>query len=87
MLKRVALRFVVLAAALGAVETGASLIAAGEPGLGLPAEAIVGRPLTPVSVAGGARCGAALHPAMCASCRGTERDCRHMKLQREYRCG
>ena len=34
------------------LETGASLVASGIPAPGLPAEAIVGRPLTPVSVAG-----------------------------------
>jgi hypothetical protein len=55
MVRRIAFMFVVLAAAIGAVETGASLIATGRPGPGLPAEAIVGRPLTPVSVAGVAR--------------------------------
>jgi hypothetical protein len=45
----------VLLTAIGAIETGASLIAAGKPGLGLAAEAIMERPLTPVSVAGVAR--------------------------------
>jgi hypothetical protein len=55
MIRKTALMFVVLAAALGAFETGASLVATGQPGFGLPAEAIVGRPLTPVSVAGVAR--------------------------------
>ena len=55
MLKRIALTAAVLLTAMGAIETGASLIATGKPGLGLPAEAIVGRPLTPVSVAGVAR--------------------------------
>lgn len=52
MLKQFTMAFVVFVAAFAAVETGASLIATGKPGLGLPAEAIVGRPLTPVSVAG-----------------------------------
>ena len=52
MVRRIALMFVVLVAAMGAFETGASLTATGMPGLGLPAEARVGRPLTPVSVAG-----------------------------------
>ena len=55
MARRIGLFFIVVVAAMGAVETGASLIAVGRPGLGLPAEAIVGRPLTPVSVAGVAR--------------------------------
>jgi hypothetical protein len=52
MLKRIIMAFVVFVAAFGALENGASLISTGRPGLGLPAEAIVGRPLTPVSVAG-----------------------------------
>ena len=55
MLKRIALMSVVFVTAFGVVETGASLIATGAPGLGLPAHAIVGRPRTPVSVAGVAR--------------------------------
>jgi hypothetical protein len=55
MLKRIALMTAVLLTAMGAIETVASLVATGKPGLGLPAEAIVGRPLTPVSVAGVAR--------------------------------
>jgi hypothetical protein len=52
MYKRIATAFVLFIAAFGALETGASLISTGRLGLGLPAEAIVGRPLTPVSVAG-----------------------------------
>ncbi len=55
MVRRIALILAVLAVAMGTVETGASLIATGKPGIGLPAEALVGRPLTPVSVAGVAR--------------------------------
>jgi hypothetical protein len=55
MLKRIALMTAILITAMGAIETGASLVATGRPGIGLPAEAIVGRPLTPVSVAGVAR--------------------------------
>lgn len=50
--KRMIRAFVLCVAALGAIETGASLTASGHLGLGLPAQAIVGRPLTPVSVAG-----------------------------------
>ena len=45
----------VLFTAMGTIETGASLIATGKPGLGLAADAIDERPLTPVSVAGVAR--------------------------------
>lgn len=52
MLRQIAMMAVVFATAWGALETGESLIATGRPGFGLPAEAIVGRPLTPVSVAG-----------------------------------
>jgi len=52
MLKQIIKAFLVSVAALAALEAGASLIVTGRPGLGLPAEAIVGRPLTPVSVAG-----------------------------------
>jgi hypothetical protein len=44
-----------LLTAMGAIEIGASFVATGKPGFGLPAQAIVGRPLTPVSVAGVAR--------------------------------
>jgi hypothetical protein len=55
MLKRIAMMTAILVTAMGAIETGASLVATGRPGIGLPAEAIVGRPLTPVSVAGVAR--------------------------------
>lgn len=55
MVKRIVLTVTVLLMAAGALETGASFIATGKPGLGLPAAAIVGRPLTPVSVAGVAR--------------------------------
>lgn len=55
MIRRFALMLAVLAAAFGTVETGASLMATGKPGVGLPAHAVVGRPLTPVSVAGATR--------------------------------
>jgi len=40
---------------MGALETGASMLAVGTFAPGLPAEARVGRPLTPVSVAGVSR--------------------------------
>jgi hypothetical protein len=43
---------VILAIGTMALETGASLFTAGTLGLGAPAEARVGRPATPVSVAG-----------------------------------
>ena len=52
MLKRIAMAFAMVAAALAAIETGAGLTATGNLNIGLPAHAIVGRPLTPVSVAG-----------------------------------
>jgi hypothetical protein len=56
MLKRIALMTAILVTALGVLETGASLVATGRlVGIGLPAEAVVGRPLTPVSVGGVAR--------------------------------
>jgi hypothetical protein len=55
MLKRIALMTAILVTAFGVLETGASLVATGRVGIGLPAEAIVGRPLTPVSVGGVAR--------------------------------
>jgi hypothetical protein len=55
MFRRFALKALVLVTALGALETGAGLIATGTPVVGAPAAAIVGRPLTPVSVAGVAR--------------------------------
>ena len=55
MLKRIALMTAILVTAAGVIEIGASLVATGRPGIGLPAEAIVGRPVTPVSVAGVAR--------------------------------
>ena len=55
MLKRIVLVSAVLLTAMGTIEIGASFIATGKLGIGLPAHAIVGRPLTPVSVAGVAR--------------------------------
>lgn len=55
MMRQIAWMFVLLAATMGAIETGASLLATGRLGFGLPAEAVVGRPVTPVSVAGATR--------------------------------
>jgi hypothetical protein len=51
-LKQIAMAFAIVAAAAAALETGASFVATGNLGLGLAAHARVGRPLTPVSVAG-----------------------------------
>jgi hypothetical protein len=55
MLKRIALMTAILVTAFGVLESGASLVATGRLGIGVPAEAVVGRPLTPVSVGGVAR--------------------------------
>lgn len=44
-----------LFAAVATIEVGDSLLATGAPSIARQAEAIVGRPLTPVSVAGVAR--------------------------------
>jgi hypothetical protein len=55
MRKRMSWMLVALIAAAGVIETGASLTGTQRLGFGLPAFAIVGRPLTPVSVAGVAR--------------------------------
>jgi hypothetical protein len=52
MLKRIAMAFAIVAVAAAALETGASIVATGNLGIGLAAHARVGRPLTPVSVAG-----------------------------------
>ena len=52
MLKRIALTLAMVAAASAAFETGSGLTATGKLNIGLPAQAIVGRPLTQVSVAG-----------------------------------
>ena len=52
MLKRIAMAFAIVAAAAAALEAGASFVATGNLGIGLAAHARVGRPLTPVSVAG-----------------------------------
>lgn len=47
--------FLAVFAASTSLEVGASLVATGRPGFAEPAFAIVGRPVTPVSVAGVAR--------------------------------
>jgi hypothetical protein len=52
MRKRISWLLVALVAATGIIETSASLLATQRLGFGVPAFAIVGRPLTPVSVAG-----------------------------------
>jgi hypothetical protein len=52
MLKRIAMTFAMVLAASAALETSASLTATGKLNIGLPAYAVVGRPLTPVSVRG-----------------------------------
>jgi hypothetical protein len=52
MLKRIAMTFAIVAAASAALETGASFTATGQLGIVPAAYARVGRPLTPVSVAG-----------------------------------
>lgn len=52
MQRRIGLLLLALFAAASALEIGDSVIATGRPGIARPAEAIVGRPLTPVSVAG-----------------------------------
>jgi hypothetical protein len=52
---RIARLLAIIAIGAMALETGASLITAGTLALGAPAEAHVGRPATPVSVAGVAR--------------------------------
>jgi hypothetical protein len=51
-LKRIAMAFAIVAAAAAALETDTSFVATGNLGIGLAAHARVGRPLTPVSVAG-----------------------------------
>lgn len=55
MLRQAGLLLLMLALGAGGVETGASLISAGTLGFGNVAEARVGRPATPVSVAGVSR--------------------------------
>ena len=53
--KRLGILVVALIAMGSAAEVGEHLFLKGEPGLVSTAEAVVGRPLTPVSVAGVAR--------------------------------
>jgi hypothetical protein len=55
MLRRTGVLVLMLAFGMGGVETGASLISTGTLGSGSAAEARVGRPATPVSVAGATR--------------------------------
>ena len=55
MMRRLSILTVALFAASLVLETGEGLWLTGSPRLATPAEAIVGRPLTPVSVAGVAR--------------------------------
>lgn len=52
MIRKVATLFFAAILAATGLEMGASLLATGELGIGRPAEARIGRPLTPVSVAG-----------------------------------
>lgn len=52
MLKRIGVMLLVLFLASSCLEMVQSYLATGAPGIAQPAEAIVGRPLTPVSVAG-----------------------------------
>jgi hypothetical protein len=52
MRKRISWMLVALIAATGVIEASASLMGTQRLGFGLPAFAVVGRPLTPVSVAG-----------------------------------
>ena len=55
MRKKICWMLVAVIAATGAIETSASLLTTQRLGVGLPAFAVVGRPLTPVSVAGATR--------------------------------
>jgi hypothetical protein len=52
MRRRICLMLVAVMAAGGVIETGASLLDTQHLGFGSPAHAVVGRPLSPVSVAG-----------------------------------
>ena len=52
MLKKTAFFLFALLLAMSAIEIGANLIGSGNFGFGRPAEARIGRPLTPFSVAG-----------------------------------
>jgi hypothetical protein len=53
--RRILRVFVAVAMVIGAIETGAMIGVPAFSGYSAPAEAVVGRPLTPVSVAGVAR--------------------------------
>lgn len=55
MRKKIAYLTLSIFAAMGTIEVGSSYLATGQFGIGQAAYAIVGRPLTPVSVAGVAR--------------------------------
>ncbi len=55
MIRRIGVLVVAVFLAATAIETVETARITGTPGIALPAEAIVGRPLTPVSVAGVAR--------------------------------
>lgn len=55
MRQRIAMMVLAIFAASSALELGESVILTGAPGLAQRAEAVVGRPLTPVSVAGASR--------------------------------
>lgn len=55
MRKRICWTLVAVIAATAVIETSASLVTTQRLGFGLPAFAVVGRPLTPVSVAGATR--------------------------------
>jgi hypothetical protein len=55
MRKKLGITVLSVLAAMATVEVGSTYLATGEFGIGEPAHAIVGRPLTPVSVAGVAR--------------------------------
>lgn len=52
MLKKTAVFLFALLLATSGIEIGAALMSTGQFGFGQPAHAVVGRPLTPVSVAG-----------------------------------
>lgn len=54
-LRRILRVFVAVAMVIGTIETGALIGVPGFSGYTGPAEAVVGRPLTPVSVAGAGR--------------------------------
>lgn len=55
MSKKLGWMLVAIIACTAALDTGEGYVKTGTVGIGQPAEAIVGRPLTPVSVAGVAR--------------------------------